>query len=158
MKEMFTAVERIHPAWRLVFPFQSVAQFASYVASAMVGLLVVALVAVLALHKPLTATVAFACFAGALPFVYATLPARFVVAANSAAAAATWHDWLRTKAQSLGYRDVQDSGSETTCRSGNLFGLLPWAENTIRIASEGNRVSVSGPVFSVRVLHRIANK
>jgi hypothetical protein len=97
--------------------------------------------------------IALGTLAGAIPAWIPLLPARFLMHATNPVSAVDAALFVREKAALIGYRQSTSLADGTVLWTRRLQPLTG-RENRVLVSESGNTVTVSGPTFAIRRLHR----
>ncbi len=146
---MISDIRSLRKPWQRLLPFQSWGQLAGYLAAAGIGTLVVAGI-LWAAGARVAPVVVLACFAGAVPVLYASLPATSEIAVP--ATDREWKARVVDMAARIGYPRMAEAGQVTTCTTA-WPRWLAWRENRITIGVQPASIVVRGPAFAIGLLH-----
>jgi hypothetical protein len=143
-------IVRAYSGWRCFFPVQSVDQFASFCSLCAACILTLALVLInIDPLAPLGYVLIPAALGGTSP-LFAVLPGRLVIRSRAGANSSRTVEAALLR---LGYVRAETAANGTRYRN-SLPGWLHWKESEFSLAIHGDAITVSGPIYPLRVLRK----
>jgi hypothetical protein len=144
-------VVRSHDSYRLFCPIQSWSQLLSLALALTAGLACISLLFMAIDPSAPVGYVVAPVLLGGLAPVFAALPGQFEVVTRFHA-----HHFLKTLDETImtmGYAPTAPA-ADRTLRYSRTTGLFRWKENVIALSVTEHAITVSGPMFALRVLQQ----
>lgn len=136
---------------------QSIRQLVSLAVSIGIGMLIFfVLVRVVSGGYPPLIVILFGAI-GAVPLLSSTLPSKFTISTPNSVRRDEIARFLRQKAIKSGYKRETAIDGKILLQP-NWPRLFVWKENTVQIESIGDSIIVTGPIITMTILHRVAQK
>lgn len=136
-----------------IFAIQSMRQLGIYIAATLIGFLIFQL-GLIFFNQPIAAPITLLlAFAGSSVILRMLLPARFYIATESPERCVAMRELLADKIKRQGYSITSKSYEKTIFQS-KLPAPLKWSENEILMADSGMILTLKGPIFIIRMLHK----
>lgn len=145
-------VEDLSSKLQRIFPVQSFKQFGSYLACTLIGLLLVLMIVQSNGWYYSNVIVFIAAFLGSSVVLKLALPARLVIFAD---------DTFERSRLVAGLEEFMSRScyARDVCATGHIFRprvppLLQWAENVVAIDVEDLKITLTGPIYVIRLIDR----